>query len=138
MHNNKNSRVTASGIVIVRYFDDELFVLSMSTRRGLDIPKGKLEEGETPFSCAMRETFEESGIFNIDFPFGREHIQVSTMIIFIGETSQDPKISPNPVTGVFEHEDANWITFDEMEEGCMTFLLPAIKWARRKLEEQEN
>ena len=102
-------------------------------------PGGGMESiDESIFSCAMRETFEESGIFNIDFPFGREHIQVSTMIIFIGETSQDPKISPNPVTGVFEHEDANWITFDEMEEGCMTFLLPAIKWARRKLEEQEN
>lgn len=138
MNINKNSRVTASGIVIVRYFDDELFVLGMSTKRGLDIPKGKIEEGETPFSCAMRETFEESGIFNIDFPFGRDSIQVSTMIIFIGVTTQDPKISPNPITGTFEHDNAEWLTFDEMEENCMIFLLPAVKWARRKIEESSE
>lgn len=138
MINKNNSKITAAGIVITRYFDDELFVLGMSTKRGLDIPKGKIEEGETTFSCAMRETFEESGIFNINFPFDRECAHVSTMIIYAGVTTQDPKISPNPATGVSEHSNAMWLTFDEMEESCMTFLLPAIQWARKKFEDELN
>lgn len=27
-----------------------------------DVPKGEIDEGETPYECALRETFEETGL----------------------------------------------------------------------------
>jgi 8-oxo-dGTP pyrophosphatase MutT (NUDIX family) len=50
-------------------------------RRGFwDLPKGKLEEGETIQTCALREVSEETGIKNI---------QLHEMLCFTGHTYFD-------------------------------------------------
>ena len=127
------NHITAAGFVIVRIFDDGVKFLALASNRGFDIPKGRIEHNEDPYSCAIRETFEESGVFRIELPIGREFIHISTMHIYLGITDQDPKILPNPITGVLEHDDAIWVSFDEMESSCISFLIPAIRWAKNRL-----
>lgn len=58
----KHLVVAAGGLVI-----NESGHLLMIFRRGFwDLPKGKLDEGETIEQCAVREVKEETGLINIE------------------------------------------------------------------------
>jgi 8-oxo-dGTP pyrophosphatase MutT (NUDIX family) len=59
---NKKTIIAAGGLVFNEYHE-----LLMMYRRGKwDLPKGKLDEGETIKACAVREVEEETGINNIE------------------------------------------------------------------------
>lgn len=47
------------GILFVR--DGHLFIGHTTGQKHWDIPKGKIEPGETPIEAAIRETYEETG-----------------------------------------------------------------------------
>ena len=62
--------VEAAGGLVVRPGDSEIEVL-MILRRGVwDLPKGKLDPGETPAGCAIREVEEETGAEDLDIVQG--------------------------------------------------------------------
>ncbi|WP_445665096.1 NUDIX hydrolase [Fodinibius sp. AD559] len=52
----------AGGVVFKRKDNEDLSVLSIFRRGVWDLPKGKLEEGETIEECAVREVAEEVGV----------------------------------------------------------------------------
>lgn len=55
--------ITACGGVVVNPDNEILFI----HRRGKwDLPKGKLDEGETIEECAVREVMEETGVANVE------------------------------------------------------------------------
>lgn len=54
--------VAAGGGVVVRRDGDDVDVLLIFRRGAWDLPKGKLDEGETPTTAARREVAEEVGI----------------------------------------------------------------------------
>ncbi len=54
--------VTAAGGIIVRPAGDETLLLLIYRRGAWDLPKGKLDPGETIEECAVREVQEEVGI----------------------------------------------------------------------------
>jgi 8-oxo-dGTP pyrophosphatase MutT (NUDIX family) len=66
MAQNKSSSltsVTAAGGVIIRKAEDQQAEVLLIFRRGVwDLPKGKLEDGETVEECAVREVTEEVGL----------------------------------------------------------------------------
>jgi 8-oxo-dGTP pyrophosphatase MutT (NUDIX family) len=41
--------------------------------RNWDFPKGLVEPGEDPLAAAKREVKEETGLSDLDYPFGDEH-----------------------------------------------------------------
>lgn len=58
----KKTIVAGGGLV-----QNEQGELLMMYRRGKwDLPKGKLDEGETIEACAIREVMEETGVINIE------------------------------------------------------------------------
>lgn len=63
--NNPNSKKTLScGVLILNSKNQILGCKPFGKFDGRnDIPKGKMEEGETPIKAAIRETFEESGLY---------------------------------------------------------------------------
>ena len=55
--------IIAAGGLIQNDFDEVLLIF----RRGVwDMPKGKLDEGETIAQCAVREVEEETGLRNVE------------------------------------------------------------------------
>ena len=118
-----------SGIVVVRKFDDEWKVLGLKLEGQFDLPKGKMEKGETEFQAALRETLEESGIDDLDFKWGQQSTSIKHLTFFVAQTSQDAYIPQNPESGIYEHDSAEWVSFQKMKSKCYGFLVPVVDWA---------
>lgn len=48
--------------IVIQNSKGEVFLAHVTGQPQWDLPKGKMEEGETPLQAAVRETFEETGI----------------------------------------------------------------------------
>jgi len=92
-----------------------------------DIPKGKLKKEESDFDGAVRECEEESGIKISQSNLVGKPIEYKNLTIFLASCDQDPKIQPNPETGIIEHEGFNWLSRDEIVNSCLGYLKPAVK-----------
>lgn len=135
-----NQFSSAAGIVV--YQDrgpDQLYFLGLialpkfqTKNNGIyDIPKGRLDPGETPLECAIREAREEAeiDITHLDSgPFVHDRLTV-----WLAESYQTPHIGSNPTTGIQEHLGYKWISGETMEAQCLDYLKPHIQWARKYL-----
>ena len=122
----------SAGVVIFKKSStDPLFLALVKDDGKYDITKGIIEPGEEVFDCAVREAEEESGIVlsSENFRWGMVNKSYGRGTAYIAETDVEPSIMPNPETGVLEHTEAKWVTFDEMLENVSDFLIPAINWA---------
>jgi len=127
----KRSYPVGAGMIVFRTFDDGVKVLALNNFDGtLDLPKGRLDPGESVFECAVRETFEEAGISLVDFEWGQDLcIEMENLTFYMCSTDQDPVIRPNPAHGYCEHDSAVWIDPYAAYKQLPTFLKPALKWA---------
>ena len=126
----------SAGVVIVqRNIDSEdwKFLALKKSNGKYDIAKGIVEPGEENLECAIREAKEESNISldAKDFLWGGRSITYGRGVAYLAATDQNPKVKPNPVTGIMEHKSAAWVSFDEMIANISDFLKPAIMWAYR-------
>ena len=92
-------------------------------RKGIyDIPKGKINPGETTLDCAKRECQEESGILVDDRQIiGYPYVE-DGLWIYSGIVDSEPCISPNPATGIIEHDGYDWLTRDEILNLSLDYL----------------
>ena len=130
----------SAGVLVVKFDNEEPRILGLKIYGSYDLPKGKIEEGESTLEAALREAAEEAGLTDISFDWGREAIRVMNngrrkkeCTLFLGTTTQEPKIKANPETGKFEHHGIRWLTFDEAASMLHAYLRPAVKWARQKM-----
>lgn len=136
---HKLKGVGAAGIVVVRMFEKGYKVLGLLQGDEFDLPKGKIEKGETHIEAALRETEEESSVTDLTFRWGREHIVLNErLVMYVASTEQEGEVARNPESGNYEHDDVEWITFDEAIDSCKGFLVPALHWARMKVEKLDN
>lgn len=127
---NDLAKSPGAGIVVVRKFGDEWKVLGLNLNGAYDLPKGKTDPGETPFQTAVRETYEESGIDKLKFTWGTASKSIKHLKFFIAETYQDAYIPQNPQSGIYEHDSAEWLSFEEIKPKSYGYLLPIIEWAQ--------
>ena len=120
----------SAGIIILREFPEGLRVLGLRIFGRYDLPKGHVELGENILDAALRETAEEAGITDIQFPWGLSTVHAKHVTLFIGMTNQDPVIRPNPETGKYEHHGAAWLTWEKLEEKITSYLYPVIASAK--------
>lgn len=128
---SEDNRPPGAGIILLKKVNHDFRVLGLSTDMWFDIPKGKIEDGEGIFEAALRETSEESGITDIDFPLGLITFKARNVVLFLGITEQTPKILPNPETGRKEHLGYAWLTWEEAKTLTKPYMRQSIADAER-------
>lgn len=125
-----------SGIVVLKKFGDNYKVLCLygedkKSIRTYDMTKGTIDKGEDPFDTAIRETYEEAGIRNVKFEWGKKSLDKNSVVMFVATTSDEPVIRPNPKSGVIEHDGFEWNEFSAAYVLMPNYLKPFITWAER-------
>jgi len=130
----------AAGVVVFRRTGRGIYLLVLRAYKNWDFPKGLVEAGEDQLACAKREMKEETGLSEVDFPFGDEHRETvpysgnKVARYYLGETDEveiDLPISPE--LGRAEHHEYRWVTYDEAEDLLPPRLAGVLDWARRTI-----
>ena len=109
----------SAGIVLFRNASNKNEFLLLNYPQGhWDFIKGKVEQGETPYETASRETKEETGISDIEFIDGFEESveydfrfkneDIHKKVIFFLAKTNEKKISLS-----HEHNDFVWLEYDD-------------------------
>lgn len=115
------------GIVVFRYKKELEFLIVKSKKGNLSFPKGKIEKGETDYECAIRETFEETGIKEDGLNFiknGDEYVtfkEISkkgncSVLYYLAECKGDPQllyVDPEELSWVGWLSYTDLISFDD-------------------------
>ena len=135
------SNITASGIIIFRNKNNNPEILGLvalpkyrKRSKGMyDIPKGRIDDGETAKQSAFRECLEESGL--MPKLINKEPIINGSLMLWIGEVSSDEEVilERNPYTDEYEHEGYAWVGMKEMKNSCLNYLRPAIIEAEKEI-----
>ena len=135
-------KITSAGIIPIHFSKSHSRVLLLRVYNYWDFPKGVVEEGELPKDCAIRELEEETGITDAVFAWGYEFYETETYgnnktaKYFIAKTDTEKVVlKPNEKTGVLEHHEFRWCSFDEAEKLLSLRVRKALKWAITRLEQ---
>lgn len=135
-----NKYPSAAGIIVYQlqaknnlYFLGLVALPEFQTKnQGLyDIPKGRIDPGESAIQCAIREAQEEATIDINQIDAGP--YVYDRLTVWLSESYQTPYIGVNPSTGIQEHLGYEWIKGEQMEAQCLDYLKPHIRWARNYL-----
>lgn len=114
--------VTAAGGYVVRRDVDETLLLLIYRRGAWDLPKGKLDPGETVEECAVREVQEEVGIDVLcitasagttvhGYPERGRYLVKTTYWYFMETPERD--FTPEEREGI---EQVEWVPWDEARQ----------------------
>ena len=132
--------VTAAGIILFRNENNHPIFLGLKAlpkfrrknKGTYDIPKGRIDPGETPREAAFRECKEESGVTPIRLIAGP--FIDGPMVVWLGETDEtEIVIAENPETGETEHESYKWLKPQEIKNNCLNYLKPSLDWAEKSV-----
>jgi len=134
-------RKLAAGAVVFRRTDRGVRLLLLRAYRNWDFPKGMIEPGESDLDAARRECAEETGLAELDFPFGDAHRDTvpyaggKVARYFLAETQATAITLPvSPELGRPEHHEWRWVSFDEAEALLPPRLAVVLEWARQTLD----
>jgi len=138
MMESKSKR--AAGAVVFRRTGRGVRLLLLRAYKNWDFPKGMIEAGESELDAAKRETAEETGLADLDFPFGDAHQDTlpyaggKVARYFLAETEEtDIELPVSPELGRPEHHEWRWVSYEEAEELLPPRLAIILDWARRHL-----
>jgi 8-oxo-dGTP pyrophosphatase MutT (NUDIX family) len=133
---SKNPR--SAGAVVFRRTDRGIRVLVLRAFKNWDFPKGLVDAGEDQLAAAKREVAEETGLADLDWPFGEDfketlpygdHKKVARY--YLCETGEhDVKLPVSPELGRPEHHEFRWVSFDAAQTLAPPRLQPIVAWAR--------
>lgn len=118
-----------AGLVVVSPNLSSVLVLRNGTSG--DLPKGGIENGETSLQAAIRECYEETGIFiNQKSIVSNFSYNCSMMDFYTAIQSGEPVITPNSKTGIKEHDWCGWLSWNEAFYVVEPYLRPALNYSR--------
>ncbi len=135
---------TNTGAGIICYFDnkkgeikslekDILYLILVDTNNKYDFPKGTIDNDESEFYCAIRETYEESNIETSDFEFLNKNVFIEnkSLRMFIGKLSKNfmenhkdiIEIKANPkFPDIKEHKSFIFLNKKEASKNMLSYL----------------
>lgn len=126
----------SAGCIVVREKTGEWQTLLLRCYKLWDFPKGLLKAGETPLAAALRETREETGLENLELPWGeifcdtelyaRDKIARYFLVRYAGG---EVTLGINAALGRPEHHEFRWVSFAAAKELLPARLLPILAWA---------
>ncbi|MDH3546966.1 MAG: NUDIX domain-containing protein [Gammaproteobacteria bacterium] len=126
------------GVVLVREKDGDWLTLMLRAYQHWDFPKGIRENGEKSLQAAVRELYEETGINDAAFDWGERFIETGpysrgkTARYYLAGTSvEDVVMGLSPETGVPEHHEWRWLSFDEAYDLAAPRVRMVVQWARQ-------
>jgi 8-oxo-dGTP pyrophosphatase MutT (NUDIX family) len=128
------------GAIVLRETPEGLRVLMLRVFRHWDFPKGLMEAGEVHLQTARREVREESGIAELEFPWGEVHVDTGPYNrgkiarYYLARTAQSQvELLPSPDTGRPEHSEYRWVSLVEAYRLGSPRVRLAISWAENVL-----
>ena len=138
MMESKSKR--AAGAVVFRRTGRGVRLLLLRAYKNWDFPKGMIEAGESELDAAKRETAEETGLADLDFPFGDAHQDTlpyaggKVARYFLAETEEtDIELPVSPELGRPEHHEWRWVSYEEAEDLLPPRLGIVLEWARKTI-----
>jgi 8-oxo-dGTP pyrophosphatase MutT (NUDIX family) len=135
--------ILSAGVVPIRRTAGGWRVLVLRAYKNWDFPKGRVEAGENPIDAARREATEETGLTDLEFPFGdvyRETLPYAGGKIaryYLAETRDENVHLPiSHELGRPEHHEWRWVTFDQAEDLLPPRLALVLNWVRETLAEE--
>ena len=130
----------AAGCVVFRRTPRGIRYLVLRAFNNWDFPKGLVETGEEQLACARREVEEETGLAELDFPFGDEFTETlpyagrKVARYYLAETEEVAiELPVSPELGRPEHQEYRWVSFAEAEELLPPRLAIVLEWAQRTI-----
>ena len=136
------AKLMSAGTVPFRRTSQGWRLLVLRCYKNWDFPKGRIEAGEEPIDAAKRETTEETGLTDLEFPFGdayRDTLPYAAGKIaryYLAEAATgDVHLPIAHDLGRPEHHEWRWVSFDEAEDLLPPRLALILDWVRETLEE---
>jgi 8-oxo-dGTP pyrophosphatase MutT (NUDIX family) len=130
----------AAGAVVFRRSERGIRLLLLRAYKNWDFPKGLVEPGEGELEAAKREVREETGLRELDYPFGEEFKETlpyagnKVARYYLAETDAEKIGLPvSPELGRPEHHEYRWVSFDEAEDLLPPRLAIVLEWARKTI-----
>lgn len=146
--------IESAGFIIVDFSGETPRALCLLNDYGhWDFPKGHLEQGESRFDAALRETEEECGLTTSDFRFSQKFAstlpysvaggkKVSTFYFAERVSDTAPVLHVNPALGKPEHVLWRWMPVSSLRDKMSKRLWPVLDklelWCERPLSNDQN
>ena len=135
-----NAPHRAAGAVVFRRSDRGIRLLVLRAYKNWDFPKGLIEPGEDALAAARREVREETGLAQLDYPFGDEFKETlpysgnKVARYYLAQTDAEKiELPVSPELGRPEHHEYRWVSFEEAEDLLPPRLGVVLEWARKTL-----
>jgi 8-oxo-dGTP pyrophosphatase MutT (NUDIX family) len=135
-----NAPNRAAGAVVFRRSDRGIRLLILRAYKNWDFPKGRIEPGETELDAARREVVEETGLANLDYPFGEEFKETlpyagnKVARYYLAETETEKiELPVSAELGRPEHHEYRWVSFEEAEDLLPPRLAVVLEWAKKTI-----
>ena len=136
----EKKQIRSAGAVVFRRTDRGIKLLLLRAYRNWDFPKGMVDPGEDSLDAAKREVKEETGLTEVDYPFGDEYKETLPYAnnkiarYYLAETGEHAiELPVSTALGRPEHHEFRWVSFDEAEGLLPPRLAVVLDWARHTL-----
>jgi 8-oxo-dGTP pyrophosphatase MutT (NUDIX family) len=132
--------ILSAGAVVVSRAAVEPRYLLLRAYRNWDFPKGLVERGEEALAAAVREVREETGLVELEFPWGDAFVEtapygrgkVARYYLALAR-SEDVALRRNPANGVLEHHEYRWLPYPAARALLVPRLASVLDWAAARV-----